>query len=88
MFDLQVLAYQTDLTRVVTFMIAHEQSMRTYAQIGVPESASSIDRTTRATRNDREGGADQHVPCPDVRLSPGADATQHPMAMDRCWITP
>jgi hypothetical protein len=38
MFDLQVLAYQTGLTRVVTFMMAHERSVRTYAEIGVPES--------------------------------------------------
>ena len=38
MFELQVLAYQTDLTRVVTFMIAHERSVRTYSEIGVPDS--------------------------------------------------
>ena len=37
MFDMQVLAYQTDLTRVSTFMIAHESSNRTYPQIGVPD---------------------------------------------------
>jgi hypothetical protein len=38
MFELQVLAYQTDLTRVATFMIAHERSVRTYSEIGVPDS--------------------------------------------------
>jgi hypothetical protein len=38
MFDLQVLAYQTDLTRVTSFMIAHERSVRTYSEIGVPDS--------------------------------------------------
>ncbi len=38
MFDLQVLAYQTDLTRVVTFMMGRELSGRTYAEIGVPDS--------------------------------------------------
>ena len=38
MFDLQVLAYQTDLTRVVSFMISREYSGRTYPQIGVPEA--------------------------------------------------
>ena len=37
MFDLQVLALQTDLTRVVTFQLAREGSTRTYPQIGVPE---------------------------------------------------
>jgi hypothetical protein len=38
MFDLQVLALRTDLTRVITFMIGKEQSARSYPQIGVPES--------------------------------------------------
>jgi len=37
MFDLQVLAYQSDLTRVSTFMIAREVSQRTYPWIGVPD---------------------------------------------------
>jgi hypothetical protein len=37
MFDLQVLALQADLTRVVTFQMAREASTRTYPQIGVPE---------------------------------------------------
>lgn len=38
MFDLQLLAIQSDLTRVVTFMLGIEQSMRTYPQVGVPEA--------------------------------------------------
>jgi hypothetical protein len=42
MFDLQLLAYQTDLTRVITFMIARELSGRSYPQIGVPESHHPI----------------------------------------------
>ena len=42
MFDLQVLAYQTDLTRVVTFMLGRELTGRTYAEIGVPDSHHSI----------------------------------------------
>ena len=38
MLDLQLLALQSDLTRVVTFMIGKEQSARPYPQIGVPEA--------------------------------------------------
>ncbi|MEE8117392.1 MAG: DUF1552 domain-containing protein [Gemmatimonadales bacterium] len=38
MFDLQVLAYQTDLTRVISFMVSREFSSRTYPEIGVPEA--------------------------------------------------
>jgi hypothetical protein len=37
MFDLQVLAYQADLTRVATFMFGHEQSARNYPELGVAE---------------------------------------------------
>jgi hypothetical protein len=37
MFDMQVLALQSDLTRVVTFMLAPELSARTYPEIGVPD---------------------------------------------------
>jgi uncharacterized protein DUF1552 len=37
MMDLQVLAFRTDMTRVITFMIGPEQSNRTYPEIGVPE---------------------------------------------------
>jgi hypothetical protein len=37
LFDLQVLAYQSDLTRVITFMYGREQNGRTYPQIGIPE---------------------------------------------------
>jgi hypothetical protein len=38
MFDLMALAYQANLTRVVSFMMAKEVSMRTYNQIGVPDA--------------------------------------------------
>ena len=38
MIDLQVLAYQCDLTRVITFMFGREQSDRTYREIGIPDA--------------------------------------------------
>jgi hypothetical protein len=38
MLDLQRLAFQSDLTRVISFMISKEQSARPYPQIGVPEA--------------------------------------------------
>jgi uncharacterized protein DUF1552 len=37
MFDLQVLALQADVTRVITFQLARETSNRTYPEIGVPD---------------------------------------------------
>jgi hypothetical protein len=37
MFDLQVIAWQSDITRVSTMMIGREGSVRTYPEIGVPD---------------------------------------------------
>jgi hypothetical protein len=37
MFDLQVLAFRSDLTRVSTMMMGREGSLRTYPEIGVPD---------------------------------------------------
>ena len=42
MFDLQVLAYQTDMTRVITFALARERSIRSYPEIGVPEAHHAL----------------------------------------------
>jgi hypothetical protein len=41
MFDLQVLAYQADITRVTTLLMGREASPRTFEQIGVPEQHHS-----------------------------------------------
>jgi hypothetical protein len=37
MFDLQLLALQGNITRVITFQLARETSNRTYPEIGVPD---------------------------------------------------
>jgi hypothetical protein len=37
MFDLQILALQGDVTRVITFQLARETSTRTYPEVGVSE---------------------------------------------------
>jgi hypothetical protein len=42
MFDLQVLAFQADITRVSTFMLARENCKRPYAEIGLPEEHHAI----------------------------------------------
>jgi hypothetical protein len=38
MFDLQVLAYQADITRVISFMLGRELSQRTYPQAGIADA--------------------------------------------------
>lgn len=37
MYDLQAIAFQADLTRVITFLTGRETSQRTHPQIGVPD---------------------------------------------------
>ena len=50
MFDLQMLAYQADITRVFTLMMARETSPRTYPHIGVPDQHHTVSHH----RNDPE----------------------------------
>lgn len=47
MFDLQLLAYQGDVTRVVTYMIGREFSGRTYPEIDVPDAHHPISHHQR-----------------------------------------
>lgn len=42
MGDLLILAFQSDLSRVATFMLAHDGSNRSFANIGVPEGHHEI----------------------------------------------
>ena len=42
LFDLLALAYQADLTRVFTFMMAREVSQRTYPELGVAEPHHAV----------------------------------------------
>jgi len=37
MYDLMALAFQTDTTRIATFIVAHDGSNRAYPNIGVPD---------------------------------------------------
>src|SRR5579871_3293589 len=37
MYDMMTLAFQSDMTRICTFMIAHDGSNRSYPEAGVPE---------------------------------------------------
>ena len=47
MFDLLALAWETDLTRVATFMLGREITGRTYAEIGVPDAHHPISHHQR-----------------------------------------
>jgi hypothetical protein len=42
MFDMIVLAYQTDMTRMITFMMGHEGSNRNYLELGAKDGHHSL----------------------------------------------
>jgi hypothetical protein len=47
MSDLMVIAFQTDMTRVITYMMAREGSNRSYREIGVPDGHHSLSHHMR-----------------------------------------
>ena len=62
MFDLQLLAYQADVTRVITFLVGRELSNRTYPAIGITDAHHSISHHQNDAEKLVEAGQDQHVP--------------------------
>jgi len=54
MYDLLVIAFQANVTRVTTFMVAREISNRTYPQVGVPDGHHAISHhQNRAEKMDK-----------------------------------
>jgi hypothetical protein len=54
MYDLLILAFQSNITRVMTFMVAREISNRTYPQVGVPDGHHAISHhQNRAEKMDK-----------------------------------
>ena len=72
MFDLQVLALQADMTRIITFQLAREGSTRTYPQIGVPEPHHPVSHHVNDPGEAGQAGQDQRLPRLAVRLPAGA----------------
>jgi hypothetical protein len=51
MFDLAVLAYRADITRVLSYLMARELSVLTYPQIGVPDPHHGISHHRDSSEN-------------------------------------
>jgi hypothetical protein len=62
MYDLLALAYRADITRVFTFMMAREASMKTYPEVGITEPHHTISH---------------HREKPDVRMKHASLNTYH-----------
>ena len=74
LYDLQVLAYQSDLTRVITFMYGREQTGRPYPQIGIPEPHHPLDAPSERSVEDGEVHRDPAVSRRAVRHVSGETA--------------
>ena len=86
MFDLLALAYQADLTRVFTFMMAREVSQRTYPKIGITEPHHSISH--HGNKPDKIAG---HAKLNTYHMSACSRSSwsgcgRRPTATDRCSI--
>ena len=51
MYDLMTLAFRTDSTRISTFLLAHDGSNRSFAEIGVPEAHHHLSHHQRKQEN-------------------------------------
>ena len=61
MFDLMALAFQADITRVITFSMDREASMRTYTNLGIAEGSIRC-RITEQRGQDDQAGPDSALP--------------------------
>ncbi len=68
MYELQWLAFQADLTRVVTFMLGRELNFRTYPEIGLTQGASHDVAPPGAAREHRAVREAQYVSDGPVRV--------------------
>ena len=59
MFDLQALALQAEITRVITYQLAREVSTRSYPQIGVADAHHPAVAPRQRSREARQAGQDQ-----------------------------
>ena len=69
MTDLLVLAYQTDLTRVSTFMLAREASSRAYPEIGVADSHHPLSHHSNDVPKLDRLHKIKRIPLPTVRAA-------------------
>ena len=85
MFDLQVLALQGDITRVITFQLARETSGRTYPEIGVPDPHHPLTHHGNDPQKIAPDGEDQPVPRVAVRRVPRQAEGNARGRTARCW---
>ena len=60
-YDLMLLAFQADISRVFTFMVGHEGSGRSYAHIGIPEPHHPVSHHGDTRRGHRQVRQADHL---------------------------
>ena len=87
MADLMVLAWQTDMTRVITFQMGHEMSGRAYPEVGFGDAHHPVHASPGRSREDRE---DHHRSTPSTRRcwpTTSTSCAPRRTATARCSIT-
>ena len=88
MFDLLAMAFQTDLTRVFTFMMSREAQPADVPEIGVADPWHVVSHHGDQAGEDGASNAKVNVVCAaDVRAVPREAAGRRPTATARCSIT-
>ena len=87
MFDLQVLAWQADITRVSTLMFAKEVSNAVYPASGIRDPFHNLSHHSNVPDNIDEARAAAAVPRQDLRVPAAEAAGRRRTATARCSIT-
>ena len=86
MFDLMTIAFQADLTRVITLMYSREGGNRTYRSIGVPDAHHGLSHHMNdPAKMARLQLIDMHH-VRHAQLLPGQDAGGQGRRRHACWI--
>ena len=86
MYDLMALAYQADVTRVISFMVSREVTARTYPQVGVFEGHHSVSHHANRAEKIEQNAKIQTYNVARSPTSWSGCGTRR-TATDRCWIT-
>ena len=87
MFDLQVLAFQADITRVSSFMMARENVNRSYPEIGLPEAHHSMSHHGNNPEKMAAFAKLNTYHVETIAVLPEEAAGDSRTATGTCWIT-
>ena len=87
MCDMMALAFQADLTRICTFMIANDGSNRNYKDLGVPEGHHDMSHHGGDTYKQEQVAKINKFHARSGGLLPGETGQHQRSRTARCWTT-